>query len=181
MPRITSNSSTAPGAASLQLICDALDRPFDHIPHHRCGQLQLRGGGGGGAGAGTPTLSYWCFEPGVAMKAIAALGVRSILLTSGTLSPLDSFAQELQVPFPVQLENPHVIAPSQVCSTSPLPLSALSHKHIPLACPSVPLHQPASPNAALRLPILNATPCLPVPYLQHSNVPQDYLNVHLHV
>lgn len=80
-------------------------------------RLQLRGGGGGGAG--TPTLSYWCFEPGVAMKAIAALGVRSILLTSGTLSPLDSFAQELQVPFPVQLENPHVIAPSQVSAPTP--------------------------------------------------------------
>ncbi len=53
------------------------------------------------------------------MKAIAALGVRSILLTSGTLSPLDSFAQELQVPFPVQLENPHVIAPSQVSAPTP--------------------------------------------------------------
>jgi regulator of telomere elongation helicase 1 len=50
------------------------------------------------------------------MKSIAALGVRSILLTSGTLSPLDSFAQELQIPFPVQLENPHVTSASQVSS-----------------------------------------------------------------
>lgn len=48
------------------------------------------------------------------MKSIAAMGVRCILLTSGTLSPLDSFAQELQIPFPVQLENPHVISPRQV-------------------------------------------------------------------
>jgi Rad3-related DNA helicase len=31
--------------------------------------------------------------------------VRSILLTSGTLSPLDSFAAELRIPFPVRLEN----------------------------------------------------------------------------
>ena len=38
----------------------------------------------------------------------------SILLTSGTLSPLDSFAAELALPFPVRLENPHVIDPSQV-------------------------------------------------------------------
>lgn len=38
----------------------------------------------------------------------------SILLTSGTLSPLDSFAAELGLPFPVRLENPHVIDPSQV-------------------------------------------------------------------
>jgi regulator of telomere elongation helicase 1 len=40
--------------------------------------------------------------------------VRSILLTSGTLSPLDSFAHELALPFPVRLENPHVIAREQV-------------------------------------------------------------------
>jgi hypothetical protein len=39
---------------------------------------------------------------------------RSILLTSGTLSPLDSFAHELQLPFDVRLENPHIIQPSQV-------------------------------------------------------------------
>lgn len=42
------------------------------------------------------------------------LQVRSILLTSGTLSPLNSFAHELSIPFPVQLENPHVIDQSQV-------------------------------------------------------------------
>jgi Rad3-related DNA helicase len=40
----------------------------------------------------------------------------SILLTSGTLSPLDSFAHELQLPFEVRLENPHIIQPSQVCA-----------------------------------------------------------------
>lgn len=27
---------------------------------------------------------------------------------------MDSFAAELQIPFPMRLENPHVIAPSQV-------------------------------------------------------------------
>ena len=49
----------------------------------------------------------------MAMRALLATGVRSVLLTSGTLSPLASFAAELQVPFRVQLENPHVIAPQQ--------------------------------------------------------------------
>lgn len=48
------------------------------------------------------------------MRALQAMGVRSILLTSGTLSPLGGFAQELQLPFPVQLENPHVVDPKQV-------------------------------------------------------------------
>lgn len=70
--------------------------------------------GKGGNGVASPTLSYWCFQPGAAMRALQALGVRSILLTSGTLAPLGSFAQELQLPFPVKLENPHVIDPQQV-------------------------------------------------------------------
>ena len=42
------------------------------------------------------------------------LQVGSILLTSGTLSPLDSFAHELALPFEVRLENPHVIDKEQV-------------------------------------------------------------------
>lgn len=42
-----------------------------------------------------PSLGYWCMVPGVAMKILQALGARSILLTSGTLSPLESFAHEL--------------------------------------------------------------------------------------
>lgn len=34
---------------------------------------------------------------------------RSVLLASGTLAPLASFAAELMLPFPNRLENPHVI------------------------------------------------------------------------
>ncbi|KAL6782591.1 hypothetical protein ACKKBG_A07395 [Auxenochlorella protothecoides x Auxenochlorella symbiontica] len=40
--------------------------------------------------------------------------VKAIMLTSGTLSPLASFAAELSIVFPHRLENPHVIDPSQV-------------------------------------------------------------------
>ena len=43
-------------------------------------------------------------------------GVRSVILTSGTLAPLNSFAAELQVPFPITLENPHIIGSNQVIS-----------------------------------------------------------------
>ncbi|CAL1540331.1 unnamed protein product [Lymnaea stagnalis] len=59
-------------------------------------------------------LSYWCFSPGHTMKDLQTHGVKVIILTSGTLSPLDSFAKEMQIPFPIQLENPHVIEKSQV-------------------------------------------------------------------
>jgi len=54
-------------------------------------------------------LHYWCFCPGIALEQLLELSVRSVLLTSGTLSPLDSYAGELRIPFPVRLENGHVI------------------------------------------------------------------------
>lgn len=63
-----------------------------------------------------PTVSFWCFDPGEGMTALQSgcMNIRSILLTSGTLSPLSSFANELRTDFPVRLENPHVIDSSQV-------------------------------------------------------------------
>ncbi|XP_058033906.1 regulator of telomere elongation helicase 1 isoform X1 [Ahaetulla prasina] len=60
-------------------------------------------------------LSYWCFSPGYSMQELVRQGVRTIILTSGTLSPLSSFAMEMQIPFPVHLENPHVIDKHQIC------------------------------------------------------------------
>lgn len=44
---------------------------------------------------GGPCLSYWCMVPGVTMRELQAEGVKSIVLTSGTLSPMESFAHEL--------------------------------------------------------------------------------------
>lgn len=42
--------------------------------------------------------------------------VRSIILTSGTLTPVNSFAEELGISFPVKLENPHVVESHQIWS-----------------------------------------------------------------
>lgn len=55
--------------------------------------------------------------PGLAMQMLARCKIRSFLLTSGTLSPLSSFAAELQLDFPIVLENPHVIDDSQAISS----------------------------------------------------------------
>ena len=43
------------------------------------------------------TLSYWCFSPGHTMRELMSYGVRSVVLTSGTLSPLNSFTAEMQM------------------------------------------------------------------------------------
>ncbi|KAF6089258.1 regulator of telomere elongation helicase 1 [Phyllostomus discolor] len=59
-------------------------------------------------------LSYWCFSPGLSMRELVRQGVRTLILTSGTLAPVSSFALEMQIPFPVCLENPHVIERHQI-------------------------------------------------------------------
>lgn len=59
-------------------------------------------------------LNYWCFSPGLAMEDLNRLGVRSVIVTSGTMSPIASFRADLRLPFPVVLENPHVISDKQI-------------------------------------------------------------------
>uniref|UniRef100_A0A2K5QXR0 Regulator of telomere elongation helicase 1 n=1 Tax=Cebus imitator TaxID=2715852 RepID=A0A2K5QXR0_CEBIM len=59
-------------------------------------------------------LSYWCFSPGHSMRELVRQGVRALILTSGTLAPVSSFALEMQIPFPVCLENPHIIDKHQI-------------------------------------------------------------------
>ncbi|KAM4628392.1 Fanconi anemia group J protein [Polymixia lowei] len=59
------------------------------------------------------TLSFWCLNPAVAFSDLRE-SVRTIVLTSGTLSPMSSFSSELGVKFSIQLEASHVINKSQV-------------------------------------------------------------------
>jgi len=42
-------------------------------------------------------VSYWCFSPGHAMDDLRSHGVKSVILTSGTLSPISSFISEMGV------------------------------------------------------------------------------------
>ncbi|KAM6932875.1 Fanconi anemia group J protein [Xenentodon cancila] len=58
-------------------------------------------------------LSFWCLNPAVAFSDLSG-SVHSIVLTSGTLSPMGSFSSELGVKFTIQLEANHVIKKSQV-------------------------------------------------------------------
>ncbi|KAB5550387.1 hypothetical protein PHYPO_G00053180 [Pangasianodon hypophthalmus] len=59
------------------------------------------------------TLSFWCLNPAVAFSDLST-AVHSIVLTSGTLSPMGSFSSELGLKFSIQLEASHVISKSQV-------------------------------------------------------------------
>ncbi|KAJ2799028.1 hypothetical protein H4S07_005548, partial [Coemansia furcata] len=60
----------------------------------------------------TNVLAFWALNPGVVFSEIAAQA-RTIVLTSGTLSPLDSYASELHVKFSSTLEANHVIDPQR--------------------------------------------------------------------
>ena len=70
---------------------------------------------GGGFGddderSATTTLSLWALNPALAFGDLAGPGgARAVVLTSGTLAPLNSFASELGVPFPIRMEAPHCV------------------------------------------------------------------------
>lgn len=63
---------------------------------------------------GGKTVNFWCFNPGHGMKGLLNLGVHSIIVTSGTLSPLAPLISELGIPINITLENKHVITKDQV-------------------------------------------------------------------
>ena len=69
--------------------------------------LQPPAGGGGGS-AQWYRFCLWCMNPAVSFTSLAD-AARTVILASGTLSPLDSFATELGAQFKVQLEADHVI------------------------------------------------------------------------
>lgn len=58
-------------------------------------------------------LSLWCLNPACIFREIGEQA-RSVILTSGTLSPMTSFASELGIPFAWPLEAPHVVPQTNV-------------------------------------------------------------------
>ncbi|KAJ4702299.1 Fanconi anemia group J protein-like [Melia azedarach] len=71
-------------------------------------QRYIKRGAKNSVGGWTHTFSLWCLNPAVVFKDVAELSL-SVILTSGTLSPMNSFSSELGVQFGTCLEAPHVI------------------------------------------------------------------------
>uniref|UniRef100_A0A8D8SIC9 DNA 5'-3' helicase n=1 Tax=Cacopsylla melanoneura TaxID=428564 RepID=A0A8D8SIC9_9HEMI len=59
------------------------------------------------------TLHFWCLNSALVFADIRD-SARSVILTSGTLAPVDSFQSELGTQFPIKLEANHVIDKDQV-------------------------------------------------------------------
>lgn len=56
-------------------------------------------------------LSIWCMNPSLSFQELSRQKPRCYLLTSGTLTPFSSYESELRIPFPIKLENGHIINP----------------------------------------------------------------------
>ena len=61
------------------------------------------------------TLYFWCLNPAISFKTLD-IDTKSIILTSGTLSPMTTFSGELETDFHAKAECPHVVKKSQVFS-----------------------------------------------------------------
>lgn len=66
----------------------------------------------------TRKLSFKCMSAAFAMQSLMRHEPRSIILTSGTLAPMDSFQIELGITFHHKLQNNHVIPKRQVFISS---------------------------------------------------------------
>ena len=109
-------SSSSKGQTKLDFLIGCIKRVFGETTEGRClakaaayrVHVSPQSSGKG------RTVSYWCFAPSLAMQELSNLNVRSVVVTSGTLSPLPSYSLELGLPFPHTLENPHIIADDQI-------------------------------------------------------------------
>ena len=59
-------------------------------------------------------LAFWCMNPAVAFAKIMKENPRSIILTSDSLEPLETYEEEIGLQFNLKLENNHVIDKQQV-------------------------------------------------------------------
>jgi fanconi anemia group J protein len=80
---------------------------------------QFRNFNGQQQGQWTFTIHFWCMNPAVSFHHLKKC--HSIILASGTLSPMDTFQSELDTKFELILEAKHVISDEQVL------VGALSH------------------------------------------------------
>ncbi|KAK9863411.1 hypothetical protein WJX84_010706 [Apatococcus fuscideae] len=63
---------------------------------------------GGHRSGDTVQMCLWCLNPALAFNSMAE-SAHAIILTSGTLAPMATFASELGAPFENMLEAPHVV------------------------------------------------------------------------
>ncbi|XP_053375442.1 Fanconi anemia group J protein homolog [Mercenaria mercenaria] len=90
----------------------AIMKSMQYVSNRDTGDRWLGKNRRGGSRIVVFTLNFWCMNPAVAFSDFSSC--RNVVLSSGTLSPMSSFASELGTPFPIQLEANHIIEDKQV-------------------------------------------------------------------
>ncbi|RNF22456.1 putative helicase [Trypanosoma conorhini] len=110
---LAQSESAASGLSKVQqFLTFVFERDGDGDDDEAC-RFVLQGTKSTDRGSNQRSLGYWCLDTSHAVQTLVT-GLRSLLLTSGTLSPLEHFAAELGVPFGVALKGAHVIQRNQV-------------------------------------------------------------------
>jgi len=86
------------------------------------------------------TLCLWCFSSSHALKQLEVQEIRSLIITSGTLSPIEGQIKSFGVPFPVVVQNTHVIDPKKQVWGNVLPVGPTN---VPLNASYTMRDQPA--------------------------------------
>jgi len=76
-------------------------------------------------------LKLRCFNPAICFEEIKLQRPRTVILTSGTLEPFNSFELQLKLSFPIKLVNNHVIDPKRQCYTMIVP-QGLQDPRVPI-------------------------------------------------
>ena len=115
-------------------------------------------------------LNLWCFNSGVAMKELNSSGLRSLILTSGTLSPLDSFAFELQTYLP-----PPSFSLSLSFALPPFPFSRFFSSSLPFCIPFLFSHSSITlPISFFHSLLIGLCSCLGCPSIKTENFPFNW-------
>ena len=121
----STQSSTGPGPVSSNLLEElgrllgtaglALGGGVSRIQSYRL--AVTRDPHGGTNGAPVLSLCLWCLSPSVAFTQVSS-EAHAVILASGTLAPLNSFASELGATFVRTVEANHVVPPENVCAVA---------------------------------------------------------------
>ena len=110
---LASNANKGKGLASMQEVVDMLFLDGSGLnarekmkQYYRFHVSKVESKVGGGKDT---EFNLWCFHPGFSLTSLVKCNIRTLILTSGTLKPMDSFQAELSADFSIKLSNDHVI------------------------------------------------------------------------
>ncbi len=88
---------------------NTIDKMKSYYRFHVASRKSHSGAGPGSSTTEDTEFNLWCFHPGFSLSSLVRCQIRTLVLTSGTLKPIETFQAELGADFPIHLQNNHVI------------------------------------------------------------------------